>query len=205
MSRSVLHAQFLQHIRSLNLTVELYSPRNDTTSITLSESSDRITLEHDKQSISITLPARISSPVDLSHCLPAPTKLSATTRLQVDPSHVSSAEGEGFHVPWTASALSDGTELRCAACNANLTPRGRVRDWRDLPSEGWAEMMDLWHCHKPHETDADSAAGSRKGFAANSRLVTRNGIGLVDVLGFLLAGGDCPGVKVGHYHFFTRF
>lgn len=23
--------------------------------------------------------------------------------------------------------------------------------WKQLPSEYWAELMDMWHCHKPHE------------------------------------------------------
>lgn len=37
-------------------------------------------------------------------------------------------------------------------CGSELVP-SRTK-WKPLPSEHWAELMDLWHCHKPH-TDSE--------------------------------------------------
>lgn len=37
------------------------------------------------------------------------------------------------------------------ACGSQLINDFNVC-WRPLPSEHWAELMDLWHCHKPAET-----------------------------------------------------
>lgn len=31
-----------------------------------------------------------------------------------------------------------------------LIAPGRFVQWKALPSEHWAELMDVWHCHKPH-------------------------------------------------------
>lgn len=89
-------------------------------------------------------------------------------------------------------------EVKCAKCMAVLVERGTVSTWKDLPREGWAELMDLWHCHKPDDEDGqgDGLVGSGKGYAAGNRLVARRGTGFVDVIGFLLRREDCVGVEV---------
>src|SRR5690606_18679017 len=52
----------------------------------------------------------------------------------------------------------------------------------------WAEMMDFWHCHKPHEKD-----GAKTGKYANygSGFEVDSGTGLVDRVGFLFTRHEC--------------
>ena len=204
-AQNVLYVEFLHFARSLNLTVQLDSPRD--AAVTLSVSKDRkiLTLRHDAEQHTITVPESIASAVDLDRCLPEISQSSKSTRLATE----SSAQ-DGFasrntpQLPWTAESLGRDVEIRCPSlnsdngrCEAVLVPRNIIHEWRDLPSEGWAEMMDLWHCHKPHEHEHENAeAGSNKGYAAQSKLVARSGFAFVDVLSFLLTETDCPGVQV---------
>ena len=74
-----------------------------------------------------------------------------------------------------------------------------MRDWKDLPSEGWAEMMDFWHCHKPDEPHMHDHGSLKKGYAANSQLALKQGIAMVDANDFLLASEDCQDIAVGLY------
>ncbi|WPH00110.1 Hypothetical protein R9X50_00293300 [Acrodontium crateriforme] len=58
-------------------------------------------------------------------------------------------------------------------------------------------MMEFWHCHKPIVADADplQPGGSKKGYAANSRLALAPGTCLVDNIDFLFAPEDCQTVE----------
>jgi ubiquitin-protein ligase E3 D len=85
--------------------------------------------------------------------------------------------------------------LQCRRCATRLLAPGRVREWRDLPSENWAEMMEFWHCHKPHEPGRETA-GAERAYAAGRKLVALEGVGFVDLVSFLLAERDCTNLKV---------
>lgn len=131
----------------------------------------------------------------------------------------------GDYVPWMAGDMGSLTRLRCRGCgnvvldkarskvgNANESPSTGWA-WKDLPSGNWAEMMDFWHCHKPdsrederghdHGNDSDDEnfvsiqeRNSRvKGYGAANRVVATPGTVLVDVATFLVAEGDCKGLK----------
>jgi hypothetical protein len=52
--------------------------------------------------------------------------------------------------PWPAETISRARGLSCRKCNTSLLLTESVSTWRNLPHDDWAEMMDLWHCHKPH-------------------------------------------------------
>lgn len=39
--------------------------------------------------------------------------------------------------------------FKAPVCKCGITI-GETNVWKQLPSEHWAELMDLWHCHKPH-------------------------------------------------------
>lgn len=70
--------------------------------------------------------------------------------------------GDYDYIPWTAKQMSPCARVRCRACGSTLLGpepgdgSGNERQcgdsliWKDLPSADWAEMMELWHCHKPH-------------------------------------------------------
>ncbi len=113
-------------------------------------------------------------------------------------------------VPWSALDLVPGCEVRCRTCRAVVVEQGKLAEWKDLPSENWAEMMEFWHCHKPdhHHHDADKngvdSAGHGKatptglaarGYGASSTIAAQRGIGFVDLMAFAFAEEDC-GVTV---------
>ncbi|QSS52814.1 DUF2351 domain-containing protein [Histoplasma capsulatum var. duboisii H88] len=113
-------------------------------------------------------------------------------------------------VPWTAKDMCAESRVRCQRCkNTLFTPsdKGKVT-WKNLPSTDWAEMMDLWHCHKPdtHADDhGDAAVGTAlhthdenetvKGYGASNQVVCTSGTVLIDVLSFVMAEGDCQGLQ----------
>lgn len=41
-------------------------------------------------------------------------------------------------------------QFTCASCGKIIIESANTR-FMDMPSEFWHEMMDFWHCHKPHE------------------------------------------------------
>ena len=89
------------------------------------------------------------------------------------------------------------TEISCKICGQVLVERRSIRRWKDLPSEGWAEMMEFWHCHKPNEPHDHEDQNASKGYAANNSVALEAGVGLVDTMNFMLAGVDCKHIQVG--------
>lgn len=139
-------------------------------------------------------------------------------RMQIDPNdtgggllrpddEVTSAE----YVPWMAGDMGSYTRLGCRGCGnvvldcVPASDNGEGWMWKDLPSGNWAEMMDFWHCHKPdtddhdhgdHTVSIEERNSQVKGYGAANQVVASSGTGLVDVATFLVAGGDCRGLKV---------
>jgi hypothetical protein len=83
-----------------------------------------------------------------------------------------------------------------------LINAGRITEWKDLPSDNWAEMMEFWHCHKPVDHNNPSAGAetdgktTNKGYGANNVISAQQGIGLIDVTSFVLSTDDCSAVLV---------
>ena len=74
----------------------------------------------------------------------------------------------------------------------------RITKWKDLPSGNWADMMDFWHCHKPHD-DKETAGGEGERYATFGKgFVVERGVGLVDRGYFLFPQEDCDAAKVSH-------
>lgn len=165
------------------------------------------------QSNNITIPKQPTT--DHSHDFSFRMQIDLT-----DPVLVTNDELIDDYVPWTAADMTPTTRIRCRTCAAELlntaAQRREASDresradgwlWKDLPSGNWAEMMDFWHCHKPdpHEEDAESEATAAmkiedqnaqvKGYGASSRVVAIPGSVLVDTATFLVAEGDCGGLK----------
>jgi hypothetical protein len=62
-------------------------------------------------------------------------------------------------------------------------------------------MMDLWHCHKPHDerTDSDGAkAASEKGYAPSSHITAARKTGLLDISSVLIDSRDCHNIQVSN-------
>lgn len=118
------------------------------------------------------------------------------------------------YVPWMAGDMGSYTRLGCRGCgnvvlDCSPTPApgntGSGWVWKDLPSGNWAEMMDFWHCHKPdthdhdhgdHTVSIEERNSQVKGYGAANQVVASSRTGLVDVATFLVAEGDCRGLKV---------
>ncbi|KAK7564569.1 HECT-like ubiquitin-conjugating enzyme-binding-domain-containing protein [Phyllosticta citricarpa] len=224
---SILHlyAELLLHIRTVTLFASLRTAHTSETKAVLSADGETLTLTHEGHSASIRLPTQIAGGGSAALMLPQAPSKELTLRLQLkekSPGLLRLRQGAENVVPWDAQQLEKAESVKCAKCGAQLAvanpernhdesdPRSEVanggdaestrvgvKSWLDLPNENWAEMMDFWHCHKPHEHNHGdhNHEGHEKGYAASNRLIAKKGVGFVDLAYLLLAEEDCIGVK----------
>jgi len=202
-----LYAEHLLNIRTLSIQASLSTISNEETRATLSADGSTLTLHHEGEKASIEL--HVAIPGDRSDAtltIPAAPTKDLTFRLQVEEkTNSDNILGHGYpddrlFDPWTAASLTLGTEVSCSKCSAILLPRDRIHTWKDLPSEGWAEMMDFWHCHKPyapHGHGQDRNVGQHKAYSAAGKLAIEAGVGLVGAMEFVFAREDTQNVTVG--------
>lgn len=217
-SSITLYAEFLLHIRTVTLFASLRTVHTRETTAKLSTDGCDITVTHEGESATIRLPIKVQGGGDAALSLPAqPPSKELTLRLQMEEKEGSdllgalqSEERKANLVPWTGAALSTmhGATICCRSCGKAVVPYGKIGEWRDLPNENWAEMMDFWHCHKPDEhhlhDDTHHAVVGKKGYAAGNRLKAARGVGFVDLASFLFAEQDCEGAQVGLVPSLTR-
>ncbi|KAK0352043.1 hypothetical protein LTS02_014906 [Friedmanniomyces endolithicus] len=152
-----LYAEYLQNIRTLSIQASLATPSNQATKAILTADRHYLTLEHEGEKATIPLPVSLGSHGDRTLAVPAAPTKDLTFRLNVGPRlEPHDALSNSVHnpeniIPWMAGDLTPETAVSCATCHAEIIGPGQIRQWKDLPSEGWAEMMDFWHCHKPDE------------------------------------------------------
>lgn len=209
----MLYAELLLHIRTITLFASLRSHHTRETKARLDADGNLITVSHEGYKATIRLPIKVEGKGDAALELPAhPPSKELTLRLQMEEQEDSDmlglmAESRKTNiVPWDGVTLEkqDGVELRCKNCEGVLVRSVAVKEWKDLPNENWAEMMDFWHCHKPdehHLHDHTHEVGGQKGYAAGNRLKAVEGVGFVDLTGFLLKEQDCEGAKVRKFSF----
>ena len=206
-----LYAELLLHIRAVTLFASLRTFHTHETKAQLSADGSSITVSHEGESATVRLPVKVQGGGDAVLSLPAqPPGKDLTLRLQIEEKEGTSFLG-GVRtedrvaniVPWDGASLNamKNAGIVCRICNGVLVRSGKVGEWRDLPNENWAEMMDFWHCHKPdehqlHDHTHETAVG-KKGYAAGNRLKAIEGVGFVDLASFLLREQDCEGAEVG--------
>lgn len=190
-------AEFRPNINIVAITISLATPATRSTLSRLSKDRSQFCVQHSDEEFTISIPAEVSSQADQrSYGSFQPEERVVAREL---PRFTQATVHQTF-VPWSAPALGNEIELICQSCNSTILPRETVKIWKDLPSEGWAEMMDLWHCHKPNEHDhGDGNATASKGYSASSKLTAKSETGFVDVMSFLFTKGDCTGVQVGRF------
>lgn len=204
-----VYAELLLHIRQLTLYASLSEDKDKGTQILISSDKKVITAVYGDEKASIYLPTQIKGTANVTFPLGKRTEFS--TKLQIDDQnelqHAIETSSE-IQVPWTATSLQPGVQLHCKACSAVVVGEGVISQWKDLPSENWAELMDLWFCHKPHEHDHDhddtKAAAASKGFADQSKVLNEPGTGMVDSLSFLFHGDDSKAIQVSTSSFLER-
>ncbi|QIW98108.1 hypothetical protein AMS68_003626 [Peltaster fructicola] len=140
---------------------------------------------------SLRLPVQVVQPTEDPIVLPR-TAI-RTLRLRAREANNTTSQQENI-TPWMSESLPSSTELSCASCKVVLVPRGNITQWKDLPSDGWAEMMEFWHCHKPDEHDTYGHQTSQKGYSASSQLNIESGVGLLDATTMLLSPNDVQGL-----------
>jgi hypothetical protein len=207
-----LYAELLLHIRTVTLFASLRTECTRVTQARLESNGCAVTVTHEGTSATIHLPLQVQGGGDAALSLPAnPPSKDLTLRLQIEEQEGSNVLGtllsedrKANIVPWDGASLNEAKDVtvHCKSCKAVVVPAAVVRDWRDLPNENWAEMMDFWHCHKPDEhhlhDHANKEAIGKKGYAASNTLQATKGIGFVDLSSFLLVNEDCVGIEVGH-------
>lgn len=206
-----LYAELLLHIRTITLFASLRTLHTRETKAKLSTDGCSITVTHEGQSATVRLPIKVEGGGDAALSLPAqPPSKELTLRLQIEEKDgtnmlgaLQAEERKANIVPWDGTSLNDLNEadINCKNCENVVVPRGSVSQWRDLPNENWAEMMDFWHCHKPdehhlHDHTHHEIVG-KKGYAAGNKLKAAEGVGFVDLASFLLKEQDFASVEVG--------
>ena len=200
MSNIYLYAEILANIRQVSLYASLHTDKNEETTINVSSDRRIVTVSNGDDRASIFLPTGIGGDAQVN--IPTEKKKEISIRLEIeDVAGLPSADELRCRneYPWLASDLHTETQLRCKSCGKEIIKPSDIVMWKDLPSEGWAEMMDLWHCHKPQEehTSSDTPdAAEKKGYASNNRVTAARHTGLVDICSFLFDRQDCNNVQV---------
>ena len=196
MSTIYLYAELLLNIRQVTVFVILPSKCNTNTRVELDHDQRTLRLRHEDEESIIELPCSVANNSNLK--LPSVAARELSFRLVVGDTAILPAQSKqatDCNDPWPASRLSSETQVACGSCGTFLVTNVSV--WKHLPSAGWADLMDFWHCHKPSAIDGDDdRAGSSKGYAAANTLDPTTGTGLVGVTYLLVSSMDCTGLQV---------
>lgn len=195
-----LYAEVLANIRQANLYASLETHKNEHTKIEIASDKKTITVSHDGETASIYLPTEIRGTAKVN--IPIERGKEMTVRLELaDIKNMPCLENTiGHEEPWSANDLSPNASLRCRVCEAEFLSNEVPLQFKDLPNECWAEMMDFWHCHRPQHAassqaeDAEEAADS-KGYGSHTKLKATPGVAFVDTAYFLLAEQDCRNIQ----------
>ena len=191
-----IYAEHLINIRTLTIQISL--PTNSDGSTALSLDGSILALSHQGETAKITLPVSIPDSERVKLRVPPAPSTNLSFRMRLDGTSPQNTQSTETIIPWTATSLSHEVELRCKTCHVEILPRRQIQTWKDLPSEGWAEMMEFWHCHKPNEPHDHEHQTDKKGYSANSMLAITPSVGLVNATSFVLTADDCKNIKVGH-------
>ena len=192
-----LYAELLLNIRQVTIFVTLPTKFNDETQINLSPNRRSLLVTHNGEQSVLDLPSRIAISAEIK--VPATQVKELSFRLSMGREDLAAAadrKSSGDISVWPASALSPTSQFACRTCK-NIIVQDGIIAWKDLPSENWAEMMDFWHCHKPHvREDGPGANVSTKSYAASDGFMSMSGVGLVDELHLRMSREDCIGIEV---------
>lgn len=191
-----IYAEHLINIRTLTIQISL--PTSSDASTTLSADGNTFALSHQGETAQVTLPVSVPDSERAKLSLPAVPSTNLSFRVRLDDTSPRDSQSGETVIPWTATSLSKQVELQCKSCHTEILRCGQIHTWKDLPSEGWAEMMEFWHCHKPNEPHDHEHQTDKKGYSADSMLAITPSVGLVNATSFVLAADDCKNIKVGH-------
>ncbi|OTB10542.1 hypothetical protein K445DRAFT_242346 [Daldinia sp. EC12] len=188
-SRPVLiYAELLSRIQGVSVGCELYTPSTSDTRAAISSDGWFFTIRHGGVETSIRLPGQVVSAGQLPIQGVGKKQLSCRLPLASSSGRYTLSTAGDQPVPWSATDLLPESPITCRTCRATIVKPGVIKVWKDLPSENWAEMMEFWHCHKPHDHGHKHDDGhTSKAYGANSSISAQDGVGFVDLSSFLLS------------------
>ncbi|KAF4962668.1 hypothetical protein FSARC_9229 [Fusarium sarcochroum] len=191
-----IYAELLSNIRQISVVASLSTPADSSTKAEISHDGRQLNVTHQDRTESISLPAQtsVAGPLPVTKT----GRPSLSWRLPVSPADAKPAQFslENQALPWTSVDITTGSPIGCRNCGNEFVTQNTIKTWKDLPSENWAEMMEFWHCHKPHDHEhQDSESLASKGYGANHAISAQQGIGFVDLTSFLFSESDCRGLK----------
>lgn len=198
-----LYAEFLPKLGRISVVVHLPTPSTWKTKVLVSSGGENLLVYHEGVTTELALPARaaLSGEHLPGEIPPGLDKVSWRLIPHRDELAAAGSGRPGFEsgaVPWSALDLKPGVDVICRECDTVIVPKAKLREWKDLPSENWAEMMEFWHCHKPTTNgrgkDNDKQAledqQASRGYGANNAIAAQRGVGFVDLTKMLLHGDD---------------
>ncbi|KAI0414465.1 ubiquitin-conjugating enzyme E2-binding protein [Xylaria grammica] len=187
----LIYAELLPNIRQVSVGCTLPTPVSTATQATVSADGRALTVAHHGSNQTIQLPEAVAPFSQLPIHNSGGTRLSWRLPLATPLTRRALAISEES-VPWSATDLEPGSTVACRTCESTIVGAGTLNVWKDLPSENWAEMMEFWHCHKPHNHAHHNNEEhlTNRGYGASSRIAAQPGVGFVDLTSFLLADSD---------------
>ncbi|KAI1081760.1 ubiquitin-conjugating enzyme E2-binding protein [Whalleya microplaca] len=193
----LIYAELLSNIRQVSVGCSLHTPSSSSTKAGISSDGLELTISHDGVESSVRLPGQVASPQQLPIQSKATKSLSWRLSLAASSRPLALTVSDAQTVPWSASSLQPESAIRCRKCQNVIVNAGCVKVWKDLPSENWAEMMEFWHCHKPHDhKHGDDEGLASRGYGANARILAQPGVGFVDLTSFLLSETDVSNAAI---------
>ncbi|KAI1344632.1 ubiquitin-conjugating enzyme E2C-binding protein [Xylariaceae sp. FL0016] len=187
----LIYAELLSNIRQVTVACSLPTPSSSGTKAIISTDGQQLLVVHDGARQSLTMPERVSAPSMLPIPQPGTTNLAWRLPLGTATTARPALTPEAA-TPWSAQDVQPGSGVRCGACDATIVATDVLREWKNLPSENWAEMMEFWHCHKPQIRKHDDGEGhlQSRGYGATSRIAAQSAVGFVDLTSFMLSDTD---------------
>ncbi|KAI9753864.1 MAG: hypothetical protein M1815_005962 [Lichina confinis] len=175
-----IYAELLLNLRQTTICISTDPEHKLDTKLLLTSDNTILEVHHGGQVSRISLPARISAGASLDTPAQRAQEFSLRLPLAAPTQLVRGGRNRSFQ--WSAKTLGRTAQLLCQACGSVLVNTESIQQWKDLPHEDWAEMMDFWHCHKPEPPAAKEngfSSTTEKGYAASNRLTAQPGVGLV--------------------------
>ena len=191
-----LYAESLLNLRQVTVFATLQSSQNVATGIQLSSDRKTLSLSHAGKHASIELPSDIDPDAEVA--VPSSTADYFCLRLPVASIVQSCDQSDSIapiEAPWSAASLRPGAHFCCRFCKSHVLGE-QIKEWRDLPSEHWAEMMDFWHCHKPKDGAGSGAPLISRGYTAPEGFKAQSRVGYVDSCHMLASEDDSCALKV---------
>lgn len=195
--RISIYAELLSNIRQVSIAASLPSPPGPRTVAKVFDGGRRLCIEHDGQTEALDLPGTVFGNTTLQVSQSASRELTWRLPLSSEGTPFPHFSPETQAVPWVASDLDHGSAIYCRSCNSIVIPKDTIQSWKDLPSENWAEMMEFWHCHKPHDhSEHQQESLADRGYGANSVITAQPGTGFVDITSFMFDETNCQNLLV---------